>query len=257
MEPKLDNYAEGSSTAITKEIAQQNSTKMKLVSQRKNKIMEKERIENKIQIDRFPLKSRTDYFILSTVYDAKFNGAGIKLFDSANQKVCYINDPYGHIPYCISRESTEKLEKYKFPKGTVRNIESISKMDTLLSSKVKLSKIYTPTPSEVPKVRDILGESWESRIKYHQNWLYDTQLVPGRKYWWDEEENRFVDAKSSTTGMDLPESIMDFLKQYEDLLDVFIDDFMQEIPDMPIVACDIETEYSEGQIPQPSDPNSE
>ncbi|MFX0186081.1 MAG: DNA polymerase domain-containing protein, partial [Candidatus Hodarchaeota archaeon] len=54
--------------------------------------------------------------------------------------------------------------------------------------------------------------------------------------------------------MNIPQNVVEHLSQYKGLLEVFIDDFTQEIPDMPIVACDIETEYAEGQIPQASDP---
>ncbi|NHJ00548.1 MAG: DNA-directed DNA polymerase I [Candidatus Heimdallarchaeota archaeon] len=253
MSPKLDEFVEGS-TSIPKKITQENNTKTNILFHELNRVSNKERVGNKVQVESYQLKSYTDYFILSTVYDAKFNGAGIKLYDTANQRVLYINDPYGHVPYCLSREPIEKLEQYKFPKGTIKRFESINKKDLLASSEVNLTKIYTPTPSEVPKVRDVLGDTWESKIKYHQNWLYDTQLVPGRKYWWDEENYKFIEAKSSTSGMNIPDTALNYLKQYEGLIDVFIDDFTQEIPDMPVVACDIETEYEEGQIPQPSDP---
>jgi DNA polymerase I len=54
--------------------------------------------------------------------------------------------------------------------------------------------------------------------------------------------------------MPIPEAVVQNLSQYRGLLEVFQDDFIQEIPEMPIIACDIETDYSEGQIPQPSDP---
>ncbi|MFW9903102.1 MAG: DNA polymerase domain-containing protein [Candidatus Thorarchaeota archaeon] len=200
------------------------------------------------------LSSETDYFVLSTVYDAESNGAGIKLYDVKNKKVIYTTDTYGHEPYCFSCEPLEKIQAIKFPPKTVKRLETEVKKNLLLESMSPLTKIITPTPSEVPKVREIVGETWESRIKYHRNWIYDIQIVPGRRYWWDPDQNRFITSQSKSHGLDIPKSVGDQLAQYSGLLEVFRDDFIQEIPNMPIVACDIETESIEGQIPQAADP---
>ncbi|UCG03606.1 MAG: DNA-directed DNA polymerase I [Candidatus Heimdallarchaeota archaeon] len=196
----------------------------------------------------------TDYFVLSTVYDAETNGAGIKLFDVERKKVIYTTDTYGHEPYCYSYEPLEKIQALNFPPETVKRIETIKKRNLLKESEDPLTKIITPTPSEVPKVRDIVGETWESRIKYHRNWIYDIQIVPGRRYWWDPDQNKFIPSQSKSHGLDIPKSVNNQLSKYSGLLEVFRDDFIQEIPDMPIVACDIETESIEGQIPQAADP---
>ncbi len=200
------------------------------------------------------LEEEKDYFVLSTVYDAETNGAGIKLYDVENKKIVYITDTYGHEPYCYSRDSIQKIQAIEFPDGTTKRIESIRKRDLLNEMDIDLTRIVTPTPSEVPKVRDIVGETWESRIKYHQNWIYDVQIVPGRRYWWNPDRKRFIQSQTISSGMDIPKNVISHLARYEGLIEVFRDDFTQEIPDMPIVACDIETEYSKGQIPQATDP---
>ncbi len=206
------------------------------------------------------LKSQHDYFLLSTVYDAESNGAGIKLFDVSSQKVIYFLDPYGHEPYCYSLEPFSDLKaiEKEFPPNTIKRIITTNKKDILNNTIINPTQIVTVTPSEVPKVRDILKthgwETWESRIKYHRNWLYDTQLVPGRKYWWDEVNRKFISPQSISEGLEIPTPVIENLAQYSGLIQVFQDDFLQEIPDLPIVACDIETEYEEGQIPQSSDP---
>ncbi|MFX1247270.1 MAG: DNA-directed DNA polymerase I [Promethearchaeota archaeon] len=201
------------------------------------------------------IKENKDYFVLSTVYDAKTNGAGIKLFDVEAKKVIYITDTYGHEPYCYSRESQQKIQSIDFPANTVKRIDIVTKRNLLNETNDNLTRIVTPTPSEVPKVRDLVGETWESRIKYHQNWLYDIQIVPGRRYCWDLSKNRFVPSQSQNYGMDIPESVTKQLSMYGDLHEIFRDDFIQEIPEMPIVACDIETDSTEGQIPQAADPH--
>ncbi len=205
------------------------------------------------------LEENHDYFLLSTVYDAASNGAGIKLLDVQKNKIIYVTDPYGHEPYCFSREPLKKVQSIQFPSGIVKRIDMIEKRNLLEGVDEKLTRIVTPTPSEVPKVRDAVrkasvGETWESRIKYHRNWIYDVQLIPGRKYWWDSRNKKFIDSQSISTGLDIPENVLHDISKYEDLVDVFKDDFTQEIPDMKIVACDIETDFEEGLIPQASDP---
>ncbi|MFX0085273.1 MAG: DNA-directed DNA polymerase I [Candidatus Hodarchaeota archaeon] len=210
------------------------------------------------------LKEEHDYFLLSTVYDAPSNGAGIKLLDVKNKKLVYITDPYGHEPYCYSREAITDIKGVNFPKGVVKSIKEVKKIDLLNDKEIYLTQIITPTPSEVPRVRNtleetakkraIIGETWESRIKYHRNWIYDVQLVPGRKYWWDRELKKFLPSQSRSSGMSLPNKVISDLAKYKDLSEVFHNDFTQEIPEMPIMACDIETEYEKGQIPQATDP---
>lgn len=196
----------------------------------------------------------TEYYLLSTKYDSKSNGAGLKLLDSEKGKLVYITDPFHHEPYCLSFESVDEIKQRKISQSLVKRTVEISKRDLLNDKDRILTQIFTVTPSEVPKVRDILGKSWESRIKYHRNWIYDLQLIPGRKYKWDNSNKQFIDPSKKDTGLELPETVLKSLKQYGDLLPNFLSDFTQEIPNFPIIACDIETEYAENQIPQASDP---
>ncbi len=212
------------------------------------------------------LEAGKDYFVLSTVYDAGKNGAGIKLYDVENKKIVYVTDPdpdkspepydlrYQHEPYCYSREPIQKVQAIEFPPETVKRIDTITKRDLLNEIDDDITRIVTPTPSEVPKVRDIVGETWESRIKYHQNWIYDVQIVPGRRYWWDPDKKIFIRSQSKSSGLNIPKNVINNLTQYEGLVEIYRDDFTQEIPEIPIVACDIETEYAKGQIPQATDP---
>ena len=200
------------------------------------------------------LEKDKDYVILSIVYDAKFNGAGIKLLDVEEGKIVYITDPYHHEPYCLSRESVNQVKERKIPLSTVKRISTVEKRDLLNDRSSVFTQLITPTPSEVPKVRDILQKTWESRIKYHRNWIYDLQLVPGRIYQWNAEKVQFIDSEAESSGLIIPSSVVTQLEKYEGLLTTFLSDFTQAIPEIPIISCDIETEYAENQIPQPSDP---
>ncbi|MHA2243425.1 MAG: DNA polymerase domain-containing protein [Candidatus Hodarchaeales archaeon] len=198
------------------------------------------------------LEAGKEYFVLSTVYDAETNSAGIKLYDVENKKGIYATDTYGHEPYCYSRNSLKKIQATEFPPGTVRRVDSVRKRDLLNEIDDDITRIVTLTPNDVPKVRDLIGETWESKIKYHQNWIYDVQIVPGRRYWWNPDQKKFIQSRSMSSGMDIPKNIIEYLNK--ELIEVFQDDFTQEIPEIPIVACDIETEYTKGQIPQATDP---
>jgi DNA polymerase I len=211
-------------------------------------------MEKMTQNSKNVLKANKEYLLLSVVYDSKSNGAGLKFLDVEKGKLIYITDPFHHEPYCLSFESPDKLKGRKFPPGIVKRIDMIHKRDLLQDIDVTLAQIITPTPSEVPKVREILGETWESRIKYHRNWIYDMQLIPGRKYLWSSEKQCFQTSQSQGSRLEIPKQIMDQLGDYGDLLQNFLPDFTQEIPEIPVVACDIETEYVEDQMPQATDP---
>ncbi|MHA1976194.1 MAG: DNA-directed DNA polymerase I [Candidatus Hodarchaeales archaeon] len=202
----------------------------------------------------FSLEADKDYLLLSTVYDARSNGAGIKLLDVEKGTITYITDPFSHEPYCLSDKPIQEIKAMNISSNIVKRLETIEKRDLLKGEKITFTQIFTPTPSEVPKVREILGETWESRIKYHRNWLYDRQLVPGRMYRWDKEKRKFFIPKRQKSNLLLPPSVMTQLEEYEGLLENFLDDFTQEIPKIRILACDIETEYAENQIPQATDP---
>ncbi|PWI49579.1 hypothetical protein CEE45_00165 [Candidatus Heimdallarchaeota archaeon B3_Heim] len=202
----------------------------------------------------FGLEANKDYLLLSTVYDAKSNGAGIKFLDIKKGKIVYITDPFDHEPYCLSRESIQDIKARNISSRTIKRLATIEKRDLLHNVDSTFTQIFTPTPSEVPKVREILGETWESRIKYHRNWLYDQQLVPGRKYRWNAEKKKFFIPDTQNSDLTLPTTVMTHLDKYEGLLNNFVFDFTQEIPNIPILSCDIETEYAENQIPQASDP---
>ena len=202
----------------------------------------------------FSLEADKDYLLLSTVYDAKSNGAGIKFLDIEKGTMVFVTDPFGHEPYCLSNIPIQDLKDKNISSNIVKRFSTIEKQDLLKGVKSSFTQIFTQTPSEVPKVREILGETWESRIKYHRNWLYDQQLVPGRKYRWDKEKRIFYIPKDQKSDLMLPPAVMTKLEEYKGLLENFLVDFTQEIPKIRIVACDIETEYSENQIPQASDP---
>ncbi len=205
-------------------------------------------------IRNFGLEEDKDYLLLSTVYDAKSNGAGIKLLDIKKGKMVYITDPFNHEPYCLSNQTVQEIQNKKIPSTVIKRLSTIEKRDLLHSKSLNLTQIFTPTPSQVPEVREILGETWESRIKYHRNWLYDQQLVPGRIYRWNPEKKDFYIPTDQKSGLNLPSTVTDHLNKYKGLLDNYLYDFTQEIPEIPIVSCDIETEYAENQIPQATDP---
>ena len=75
----------------------------------------------------FILEKNKDYVLLSTVYDANFNGAGIKLLDVEEGKIVYTTDPFHHEPYCLSRESLNQIRNRNIPQSTVKKITSIEK----------------------------------------------------------------------------------------------------------------------------------
>ncbi len=66
-----------------------------------------------------------------------------------------------------------------------KRIEVVEKYDLLADSQIKVSKIFGTTPTAIGStnsIRELLGGAWEANIRYHHNFIYDRNLVPGLKY---------------------------------------------------------------------------
>lgn len=228
----------------------ESSTKL---SKRENKLPSKKEFVVKDEKKESFLKENHEYFFLSTEYDPNHNKTGIKLYDVENQTMVYFHDPYNYKPYFYVDIPEKDLNPKDVPASLIDHIEEVTKKDLLSYATKKFTKIVTKTPADVPRVRDNFEKTWESDIRFHLNWIYDNQLVPGRKYIWNSRNN-FQESKSRKEGMKLPEEIIKNLEKFGDLISVFRDDFEHEIPNLPIVSLDIEVESTKGFIPQASNP---
>ncbi|MEM4462902.1 MAG: DNA-directed DNA polymerase I [Fervidicoccaceae archaeon] len=123
--------------------------------------------------------------LLSYYYDPDRNAALLCFYDEKKKRLAYWYDKTQHKPYFIVAEEPEEVERKLLrekSKEAVYAIERIEKINPLTMKREKFTKIVVNDPLAVRELRGIFKESWESKIKYHQNFIYDRGLIPGYKY---------------------------------------------------------------------------
>jgi DNA polymerase I len=144
------------------------------------------------------------YFV-SASYDGRQKKAVIKLYEPESGQIYFWYDNKGHQPYCLTNLAPcelEKIDRLVHHEGYVR-CEIEEKFDPLLDQKVNVTKIVASDPLAIGgrphgTIRDIIPEDfpqvsdvpvaredikvWESKIKYYQSYIYDSQLLPGMIY---------------------------------------------------------------------------
>ncbi|RLI10289.1 DNA-directed DNA polymerase I [Candidatus Bathyarchaeota archaeon] len=128
-------------------------------------------------------------YLLSAGYDGKAEKAFLRLYEPRSRQIYLWYDNTNHIPYCISKETPEELRKNKkllsYP-GFL-TLEQVEKFDALRDEPIKVTKILASNPLAIggqgrSGIRYIIGDSWESHIRYYQNYIYDRGLIPGMPY---------------------------------------------------------------------------
>ena len=128
-------------------------------------------------------------YLLSAGYDGKAEKAFLRLYEPESQQVYLWYDNTGHLSYCISKEAPEELRKNErlvsYPHFLT--MERVEKFDAISDEDINVTKIVATNPLAIGGgvgggIRNIIGESWESRIRYYQNYIYDMGLIPGMPY---------------------------------------------------------------------------
>ena len=202
--------------------------------------------------------------LISAAYDGPNKSAVLKFYVPETQKLILWKDESGHKPYCYSRLSKSDLS-FLDERDDVLSIDTVSRMDMLQDKITELSKITVADPLAIggtmnsKSIRNNM-DTWESDIKYYENYLYDSKLIVGKYY-------SIQDGKISPHEMEIPKEIRSSLQTL--LLDkisgenvVDYDEFKkyttewanllnQPIPFMRRLSFDIEVESVIGRIPDP------
>ena len=128
-------------------------------------------------------------YLLSAGYDGKAEKAFLRLYEPGSQQIYLWYDNTGHLSYCISKLTPEELRKNdrltSYPDFLA--LEQVERFDAIADETIRATKVVATNPLAIGGglgggIRNIIGDSWESRIRYYQNYIYDTGLVPGMPY---------------------------------------------------------------------------
>lgn len=210
------------------------------------------------------IKSLPPSLLVSATYDSQKQAAVLKFYNPKTQKIELWTDDTGHKPYCYSKLKPEELE-FLASRNDVRKIETVKRKNFLKDVEENVSKIVVEDPLAIggtqtdKSIRNII-ETWESDIKYYENYLYDNNLIVGKFYKvengkiiphdFDLSDDVTLAMKSllldvnTTKGIVNVDEFQEYITQWANLLN-------QPIPKIRRLSFDIEVEMEIGRIPDP------
>ena len=218
--------------------------------------------------------------LLDVDYDGGFNKAYCKFYDLKTNEIKIWIDNTDHEPYCLSKKSIAELKTVEYSEhiGTIKQkkllteyggfkrFEEIKKYDLLYDKEIDMTQIYGKTPTNIGgsgiNIRNILGENelkaWEADIRYHLNYIFDRQLIPGLIYSIQGgklEKVNFekIDDNSAKVANELRDIFKNESQEIKEFSEEFLDIFITPIPEVKRLALDIEVEVGERdfKIPDP------
>ena len=202
--------------------------------------------------------------LVSATYDNITRTAVLKFYEPISQKLILWHDETGHKPYCYSRLSPDELD-FLQERDDILEIKTEKRHDLMKDEEVTLSKIIVADPLTIggtagdKSIRNII-ETWESDIKYYENYLYDRALIVGKYY-------EIIDGKIKPHDLEISDEVKLALKsllwdkvdsenmvdpkEFKELISDWADLLNQPIPRIKRLSVDIEVEAEIGRIPDP------
>ncbi len=210
------------------------------------------------------IKSLPPSLLVSATYNNQTKTANLKFYEPKSQKLVIWTDETGHKPYCYSRLEPEDLD-FLNERDDVLKIEVVDRFDLLKDEKIKVSKIIVADPLAIggtqtdKSIRNLI-ETWESDIKYYENYLYDRSLIIGKYYEIQDGKIKPHDLEiSDEVRLALKSLLWDKIsnenvvnpKQFQEYISEWADLLNQPIPKIKRLSFDIEVEAEIGRIPDP------
>ena len=124
--------------------------------------------------------------LVSATYDGKKNAVILKFYNPKTQELKLWTDENEHYPYCYSKLALDELGFIQ-DREDVREIKTVKKYDLIKDTEIEMSQIFAQNPLAIGgtmggnSIRNIM-DTWESDIKYYENYLYDQRLIVGKYY---------------------------------------------------------------------------
>ena len=203
--------------------------------------------------------------LISATYDNQKKVVVLKFYEPTTQKIFLWADKSGHKPYCYTKLSLDDIPTDISERDDVLDIKSVERFNLIDDKTITVSKILVKDPLAIggtqtnKSIRNLI-ETWESDIKYYENYLYDNLLIVGKYYKIENEHVVPYDLKiSDETRLSLKSLLWDKLdnsnlpnaNEFEEHVSQWADLLNQPIPKIKRVSLDIEVESEVGRIPDP------
>jgi DNA polymerase, archaea type len=212
------------------------------------------------------LPENTPALLLSAIYSGEEQKVYLKFYSPKDESIYIWRDRTNHKPYCYTKlqyaaraQEVAKVER-KY------TIENVKRRDLISDKLIDILKISAPDPLSIGGTENSIREkvkAWEADIKYHENYLYDTGLIPGTFY-------LRIGNEIKTHEMDISDKVREELEdllwnklkvstekaediRYQKQITRWANLLNQPIPEIKRVSVDIEVESEEGRMPTPRD----
>jgi len=217
-----------------------------------------------VKADTEKISSMPPSMLVSATYDSTSRSAVLKFYDPKSQKLILWLDEIGHKPYCYSKLDLDELDFLKVREDVLK-IEKVKRQDLIKDEIIEISKITVADPLAIggttgeKSIRNII-ETWESDIKYYENYLYDRSLIVGKYYEIVEGKIKPHDleisdevkiALKSLLWDKVDSDIMVDSKEFKECITHWAELLNQPIPKIRRLSIDIEVEVEIGRIPDP------
>ena len=206
-------------------------------------------------------KSIPTSLLVSAAYSREKNVAVLKFYNPESQELKLWYDETGHKPYCYSKLTKEELDGADINREEVVNIEQVKKYDLLKDTEIDVLKISVSNPLAIGGTDSSLRnriDTWESDIKYYENYLYDRSLNIGKYY--KIEDGKIIPQIleiSDEVRLSLKSLIWDKIvddemvnsKQFQEYVSDWAELLNQPIPKIKRVSFDIEVEAEVDRLP--------
>src|ERR687886_1674960 len=123
--------------------------------------------------------------LLSAIYSGDEQTVYLKFYDINDKTIYFWRDKTNHKPYCYTKMQYRSTVEKIVEREKKYTLEQTIKKDLISDKEVDLLKIIAPDPLSIGGTENSIREkvtAWEADIKYHENYLYDTGLIPGAYY---------------------------------------------------------------------------
>src|SRR5215207_9649688 len=123
--------------------------------------------------------------LLSAVYSGDEQKVYLKFYNEKDQTILFWRDRTNHRPYCFTKINYRDAAEKVIQKKRKYSSEITKKRDLISDKEIECLKIVAPDPLSIGGTENSFREKvtcWEADIKYHENYLYDTGLIPGTCY---------------------------------------------------------------------------
>ncbi|HEX9320381.1 MAG TPA: DNA-directed DNA polymerase I, partial [Nitrososphaeraceae archaeon] len=210
------------------------------------------------------MPENTRAMLVSAIYSGEEQKIYLKFYVPSLESIYFWADKTGHKPYCYTKIDNEDTLDQIIGSDKRFSKSLVDKNDLINDKKIQVLKITAPDPLSIGGTENSVREkltAWEADIKYHENYLYDSGLIPGNYY--SRIGDKIIEDRfeiSGTVEIALKELLWNRMiegtkeagnEQYRKYITEWAHLLNQPIPNMKRIAIDIEVESEEGRIPNP------